>query len=265
MIMSIPDVCVFRMTLTVMRTVTLWAASWQNQIQLLWKTAAPTAAFIQATRYTLTHTHIHVRTHARMQTHTHLINSLSSDARWLSSDSDVGADRCSACVTAQWQHDESLQLRGFWSGGGEGPNPILIGLWHPEGGAASQSLSLRGPRFSAEEPLWPVSDGECASCSNNVPYLINQKVSVCAFYRYVKTYLLPDKSSHSKKKTAVRKKTLDPVFDQTLRVRHSFTYCIQWQPSQKSPMSHLSLSSSPSVLQHALQTLNSAVTNTSYQ
>ncbi|KAI4817681.1 hypothetical protein KUCAC02_011064 [Chaenocephalus aceratus] len=36
---------------------------------------------------------------------------------------------------------------------------------------------------------------------------------------YVKTYLLPDKSSHSKKKTAVRKKTLDPVFDQTLRYK----------------------------------------------
>ncbi|KAK5883730.1 hypothetical protein CesoFtcFv8_020026 [Champsocephalus esox] len=36
---------------------------------------------------------------------------------------------------------------------------------------------------------------------------------------YVKTYLLPDKSSHSKKKTAVRKKTLEPVFDQTLRYK----------------------------------------------
>ncbi|XP_063756003.1 synaptotagmin-like protein 1 isoform X1 [Eleginops maclovinus] len=36
---------------------------------------------------------------------------------------------------------------------------------------------------------------------------------------YVKTYLLPDKSSHSKKKTAVRRKTLDPVFDQTLRYK----------------------------------------------
>uniref|UniRef100_A0A3B4U144 Synaptotagmin-like 1 n=1 Tax=Seriola dumerili TaxID=41447 RepID=A0A3B4U144_SERDU len=35
---------------------------------------------------------------------------------------------------------------------------------------------------------------------------------------YVKTYLLPDKSSHSKKKTSVKKKTLSPVYDQTLRV-----------------------------------------------
>ncbi|CAG6016158.1 unnamed protein product [Menidia menidia] len=34
---------------------------------------------------------------------------------------------------------------------------------------------------------------------------------------YVKTYLLPDKSNHSKKKTSVRKKTLNPVYDQTLR------------------------------------------------
>ncbi|XP_035849160.1 synaptotagmin-like protein 1 isoform X1 [Sander lucioperca] len=36
---------------------------------------------------------------------------------------------------------------------------------------------------------------------------------------YVKSYLLPDKSSHSKKKTAVKKKTLNPVYDQTLRYK----------------------------------------------
>uniref|UniRef100_A0A8C7TRY8 Synaptotagmin-like protein 1 n=1 Tax=Oncorhynchus mykiss TaxID=8022 RepID=A0A8C7TRY8_ONCMY len=36
---------------------------------------------------------------------------------------------------------------------------------------------------------------------------------------YAKAYLLPDKSSHSKKKTTVKRKTLNPVFDQTLKVR----------------------------------------------
>uniref|UniRef100_A0A672I3J6 Synaptotagmin-like protein 1 n=1 Tax=Salarias fasciatus TaxID=181472 RepID=A0A672I3J6_SALFA len=36
---------------------------------------------------------------------------------------------------------------------------------------------------------------------------------------YVKTYLLPDKSSHSKKKTSVKKKTLNPVYEQTLRYK----------------------------------------------
>ena len=35
---------------------------------------------------------------------------------------------------------------------------------------------------------------------------------------YVKTYLLPDHSKSSKRKTAVQKKTLNPVFDQTLKV-----------------------------------------------
>uniref|UniRef100_A0A3Q3E765 Synaptotagmin-like 1 n=1 Tax=Labrus bergylta TaxID=56723 RepID=A0A3Q3E765_9LABR len=35
---------------------------------------------------------------------------------------------------------------------------------------------------------------------------------------YVKSYLLPDKSSQSKKKTSVKKKTVNPVYDQTLRV-----------------------------------------------
>lgn len=35
---------------------------------------------------------------------------------------------------------------------------------------------------------------------------------------YVKTYLLPDKSKHSKRKTEIRKKTLNPVFKETLKV-----------------------------------------------
>lgn len=39
---------------------------------------------------------------------------------------------------------------------------------------------------------------------------------------YVKAYLLPDKSSHSKKKTTVKKKTLDPVYNQTLRYKIRF-------------------------------------------
>ena len=37
---------------------------------------------------------------------------------------------------------------------------------------------------------------------------------------YVKTYLLPDKSKHSKKKTEIKRKTLDPVYNQTLKVTH---------------------------------------------
>ncbi|XP_056154496.1 synaptotagmin-like protein 1 [Lampris incognitus] len=36
---------------------------------------------------------------------------------------------------------------------------------------------------------------------------------------YVKTYLLPDKSAHSKKKTSVKRRTLNPVYDQTLRYK----------------------------------------------
>ena len=35
---------------------------------------------------------------------------------------------------------------------------------------------------------------------------------------YVKTYLLPDKAKHTKQKTSVKKKTLDPVYDETLKV-----------------------------------------------
>ena len=35
---------------------------------------------------------------------------------------------------------------------------------------------------------------------------------------YVKTYLLPDKSKHSKKKTEIKKRTLNPVYQETLKV-----------------------------------------------
>ena len=35
---------------------------------------------------------------------------------------------------------------------------------------------------------------------------------------YIKTYLLPDKSKHSKQKTNVKKRTLDPVYNETLKV-----------------------------------------------
>ncbi|KAM9414465.1 synaptotagmin-like protein 1 isoform 2-T2 [Salvelinus alpinus] len=40
---------------------------------------------------------------------------------------------------------------------------------------------------------------------------------------YAKAYLLPDKSSHTKKKTTVKKKTLNPVFDQTLKYKISLS------------------------------------------
>lgn len=36
--------------------------------------------------------------------------------------------------------------------------------------------------------------------------------------RYVKTYLLPDKTRGGKRKTRIIKNTLNPVFEQTLRV-----------------------------------------------
>ena len=38
------------------------------------------------------------------------------------------------------------------------------------------------------------------------------------FFRYVKVYLLPDKSKSGKRKTKVKKHTLNPVFDEILKV-----------------------------------------------
>ncbi|NXO58198.1 SYTL1 protein, partial [Aramus guarauna] len=36
---------------------------------------------------------------------------------------------------------------------------------------------------------------------------------------YIKTYLLPDKSNRSKRKTTVRKRSLDPIFNETLKYK----------------------------------------------
>ncbi|NXE97255.1 SYTL1 protein, partial [Menura novaehollandiae] len=36
---------------------------------------------------------------------------------------------------------------------------------------------------------------------------------------YIKTYLLPDKSNRSKRKTAVKKRSLDPIFNETLKYK----------------------------------------------
>ena len=38
------------------------------------------------------------------------------------------------------------------------------------------------------------------------------------FHRYVKVYLLPDKTRGGKRKTKVKKNTLDPDFDEILKV-----------------------------------------------
>ena len=45
---------------------------------------------------------------------------------------------------------------------------------------------------------------------------------------YVKTYLLPDKSKHSKKKTEVMRRTLNPVFDQTIKVKVNTTMYLDY-------------------------------------
>lgn len=47
------------------------------------------------------------------------------------------------------------------------------------------------------------------------PIKINQ---VLFYFSYVKVYLLPDKSKSGKRKTRVKKHTLNPIFEETLRV-----------------------------------------------
>ncbi|MGH0146971.1 UNVERIFIED_CONTAM: hypothetical protein FKN15_009382 [Acipenser sinensis] len=58
---------------------------------------------------------------------------------------------------------------------------------------------------------------------------------VKALHRYVKSYLLPDKSSHSKRKTSVRKKCINPVFDETLKVSVLFQVSLPAHHTSQSP------------------------------
>jgi len=52
----------------------------------------------------------------------------------------------------------------------------------------------------------------------NMKYLL--QITRCSFVirRYVKVYLMPDKSQNGKKKTKVVKKNVDPKFDETVVV-----------------------------------------------
>lgn len=49
--------------------------------------------------------------------------------------------------------------------------------------------------------------------------LLNMVLLTLLFNSYVKSYLLPDKSSQGKRKTGVKKKTLNPTFNESLTVR----------------------------------------------
>lgn len=41
---------------------------------------------------------------------------------------------------------------------------------------------------------------------------------------YIKTYLLPDRSKHTKRKTSIQRKTTNPVYNEILKVRHLKDY-----------------------------------------
>lgn len=60
-------------------------------------------------------------------------------------------------------------------------------------------------------------------------YVING-LYLSLIHRYVKVYLLPDNTSRSKKKTAVRRKTLNPVYDETMKVSSLLFIILQITP-----------------------------------
>lgn len=81
-------------------------------------------------------------------------------------------------------------------------------------------------------------NGDVVFCS---PELSVQPMLNCLFVllalpiRYVKTYLLPDKSSQGKRKTRVQKSTLDPTFEETLKVLAGQANIPESSPPQVGP------------------------------
>lgn len=58
-------------------------------------------------------------------------------------------------------------------------------------------------------------------------------MTVSSIGSYVKAYLLPDKSRQSKRKTSIKTNTINPVFNENLRVRECLCarmkMCIAWE------------------------------------
>lgn len=44
-------------------------------------------------------------------------------------------------------------------------------------------------------------------------------------FSYVKCYLLPDKSRQSKRKTSIKRNTVNPVYEETLKVFYNVLFC----------------------------------------
>lgn len=78
-----------------------------------------------------------------------------------------------------------------------------------------QILSINSSSSRAEKP-WMLHCSSLYSLFH--PMLSSPFVLLPLPTRYVKTYLLPDRSSQGKRKTQVQKNTLDPTFEETLKV-----------------------------------------------
>ncbi|NXL21027.1 SYTL1 protein, partial [Setophaga kirtlandii] len=88
------------------------------------------------------------------------------------------------------------------------PPPATPAPWTP-----AHPLSLQGTR---EVPPWARAAQRRMRRRRKSR---TRHTAATALGRYIKTYLLPDKSNRSKRKTAVRKRSLDPVFNETLKYK----------------------------------------------
>lgn len=69
-------------------------------------------------------------------------------------------------------------------------------------------------RLASIKSILPSRSLACLAILNSIQLLF-----LVLFSRYVKTYLLPDKARMGKRKTSVKKRTVNPVYNEVLRVR----------------------------------------------
>ncbi|XP_073522287.1 synaptotagmin-like protein 1 isoform X2 [Phyllobates terribilis] len=98
-----------------------------------------------------------------------------------------------------------IQCRDLSPAHSQSSNPIKHHQVH-------HSVPFKGNR----DLLWPEAD--TTAMSTHLPHTLTRPYR-CVNNKYVKCYLLPDKSVQGKRKTKVKKKTLDPLFNETLKYK----------------------------------------------
>lgn len=101
------------------------------------------------------------------------------------------------------------------AGGGRWPVALLVVLsWvvgcPPEMGSCKWGVLVRQEVWACPGGLGVCGGASCGEIGETLP---------APPFRYVKTYLLPDKSRQGKRKTTIKRNTVNPLYNELLKVR----------------------------------------------